>query len=249
MPKSFLLALACVAPFAARAAVPADTTVPVTQQRDSYNWMDRHRAVLERNLRTKPTLIFIGDSITHFWGGLPTDGRANGAESWKRVTEGFEATNLGFGFDYVENALWRVRNGELEGIAPKVAVIMIGTNNLGHKHDEPAACVRGMKTLLADIRAKLPKTKILLLGIMPRGEPALAKKIAETNRLYATLADGKDVVFLDTAPTFGIPDEKAGAPVSNPKLFKERLHPNAAGYDAEEKLIGPVIRKLAAEAS
>ncbi len=224
-----------------------DTTVPVTQARETYgkiSWLARHEQILERNKVVKPGIVFLGDSITHYWGGEPTAHRRTGETSWSRLTAGRVATNLGFGFDYIENALWRVQHGELDGIAPRVIVINLGTNNLGHKKDSPSDCARGMKALLSEIRKKQPAAKILLLGIYPRHERALAGALAETNLLYLKLGDENVVSFTDFGEALASPHESGTPRMPDPTLFSDGLHPNAAGYAVIAERLIPEIEKL-----
>lgn len=238
-----LLALPALA-FAPLAAAEQAAVTPVTQQREVYGkvtWLERHAQILERNKTVKPEIVFLGDSITHFWHGEPASHRPTDAASWQKAAGGRVATNLGYGFDYIENALWRVQNGELDGIAPKVIVVNLGTNNLGHKGDGPEACERAMKVLLATLRAKQPSAKILLLGIYPRHETRLTGSIAETNRRYAALAGG-NVRYLHLGEALAEPG-KPGVPAK--KFFRDGLHPNAAGYAVIAEKLAPAIDALA----
>ena len=92
----------------------------------------------------------IGDSITHHWGGEPSgDGKNTGAGSWEKLFRPHTATNMGFGFDYVDNAYYRVQNGELDGISPRVIIVLLGTNNLGHRKDTPQACADNFSSSVA----------------------------------------------------------------------------------------------------
>lgn len=221
-----------------------DPAAPVTQAREVYGkttWLARHEQILERNKAVKPEIVFLGDSITHFWSGEPVSHRPTDDTSWQKTTGGRVATNLGFGFDYIENALWRVQHGELDGIAPKVIVINLGTNNLGHKGDGPADCERGMKALIVAIRAKQPAAQLLLLGIYPRHEKGLVAKLADTNVRYAKLAAENGIRFVDMTADLSEP----GAPgVAEKKLFRDGLHPNAAGYALVAQKLAPEIDKL-----
>ena len=118
-------------------AVPS-TLIPCTQDRDFmiYDWASRHEAACRIVRETHPNLLFIGDSITHFWGGAPVDEPhrdilQKSPETWNLCTAGMRAVNLGFGYDRVENALWRLRHGELDGAEDNaVCVVLLGTNNL-----------------------------------------------------------------------------------------------------------------------
>ena len=141
-------------------------------QRDPYDWNARHEAVKKRNRTVKPEYVMIGDSITHHWGGEPSgDGKNTGAGSWEKLFRPHTATNMGFGFDYVDNAYYRVQNGELDGISPRVIIVLLGTNNLGHRKDTPQACADNIRAFVRLVRRKCPSSKILLLGVLPRKEP------------------------------------------------------------------------------
>ena len=106
------------------------------QQRDDYNWAERHEAVLARHRLVSPEIVFIGDSITHHWGGEPLGKRRVAPEIWDALFAPSTVSNLGFGYDYADNAYYRVEQGELDHIAPRLILINIGTNNLGHRHQQ-----------------------------------------------------------------------------------------------------------------
>ena len=209
---------------------------PGSQDRDSkvYDWEQRHQAVMLRNLRVKPELVFFGDSITHFWGGEPSNFRGRGEDSWKAMVGSHVASNLGFGFDYIDNAFYRVQIGELDGIDPKVIVVLLGTNNLGHRQDTPEVCADNMRAFLALLREKSPDSKILLLGILPRGDAKLNEAIFAANRLYSHLADGKQIVYADVGGIF-LPQ---GATAVSAELMPDKVHPSANGY----QLLGAAIK-------
>lgn len=206
------------------------------QQRDDYNWMARHAEVLARHTNVKPEIVFIGDSITHQWGGEPKGHRIVGQAAWTDLFGERVVTNLGFGFDYVDNAYYRVVNGELDGIAPRLIIVNIGTNNLGHRGDTAEACAANVVALLTLIRAKQPEAKILLLGIYPRREPHLKSTIARTNKLLQTLADGKQIRFADIGQVITGADGLA-----NPTYFRDVVHPNAAGYAQLATALRPLL--------
>jgi lysophospholipase L1-like esterase len=201
---------------------------PESQYRNAkfYDWDRRHQAVLKRNSSVKPEVVFIGDSITHFWGGEPSDFPAQGEDSWKAMIGSHVASNLGFGFDYIDNAYYRVQNGELDGITPKVIVILLGTNNVGYRNDTPAACADNMRAFLALVRQKSPKSKIILLGILPRGDVKLNQAIFAAKRLYSEMADGKEIFYADVGKAF-LPMDATKVPVD---LMPDGVHPNARSY-------------------
>ncbi|MBP8717212.1 MAG: GDSL family lipase, partial [Akkermansia sp.] len=140
--------LAFSAPSIPASALPA-TLKPEPHQRDPYDWNARHEAVKKRNRAVKPEYVMIGDSITHHWGGEPSgDGKNTGSGSWEKLFGPHAATNMGFGFDYVDNAYYRVQNGELDGISPRVIIVLLGTNNLGHRKDTPQACADNIRAFV-----------------------------------------------------------------------------------------------------
>lgn len=217
------------------------TLKPEPHRRDPYNWQARHEAVKQLNRMVKPEYVVIGDSITHHWGGEPSAGshRVNPA-SWQKLFGSHAAVNMGFGFDYADNAYYRVQDGELNGISPRVVILLLGTNNLGHRKDSPQACADNMGALVRLIQGKCPSAKILLLGILPRKEPHLAEPIKETNRLLAKLQNGKTVFFANPGKALLAPD---GVFPRN-DCMRDTVHPNAKGYDILAHELSLLLKKL-----
>ena len=181
------------------------TVVPVTQDRSwpQYDWKKRHELTSAAVKRTKPQILFIGDSITHFFGGEKFDSYAlRGQQTWGEFYAPRNAGNLGFGWDKTENVLWRLQHGAVDGIAPKLIVVMIGTNNSGTC--EAADIAAGITAIVAELNQKLPQSKILLLGIFPRGEKPgpQREKLAAVNQLIAKLDGTQNVTFLDIGAKF-----------------------------------------------
>jgi lysophospholipase L1-like esterase len=164
--------------------------IPVTQNRDhrSYDWVERHNAILELNKSgaANAQVVLIGDSITHFWGGEPKSTRVSGATSWEKYLAPHKPLNLGFGWDRTENVLWRLRHGEVAGLKPKAYVVLIGTNNF--QVNSVAETVDGIEEVCEEIRRRSPGAKLLLLAILPRGETPndLRNKAADANALLKT---------------------------------------------------------------
>ena len=205
-------------------------------QRDSYGWAARHDAVLARNKIVKPAYVFFGDSITHWWGGEPKSVMpVVGADSWKMLFGKYAVTNCGFGFDYIDNAYYRVENGELDGISPRVILVNLGTNNIGHRRDNAEACGDNMAAFVKLLRKKSPNAKILLIGIYPRREVELAGTIEKTNELYAALADNEYVFFVNPGTLL----LKDGKNVADPVYMRDNVHLNARGY----RIIATELRK------
>lgn len=164
-------------------------------------------------------LLFIGDSITQCW-------TYEGKELWAQRYAPLKAANFGIGSDRTEHVLWRVQNGTLEGCAPKVVVLLIGTNNI--KRDTAPQIAEGVAAILAEIRTRLPQTKILLLGLFPRAETPddwRRLKVAEVNTHLAKLDNGKTVFFLDLGPKFIGTDGTLSKGVMH-----DFLHLTSAGY-------------------
>lgn len=182
-------------------------------------WMVRHESFNERVKKGNVDLIFIGDSITQGWEGA-------GKAAWSEAYGKRNAVNLGIGGDRTQHVLWRLDNGNIEGIKPKLAVIMIGTNNSGTNTSEQIA--DGITAIVKKLREKLPETKILLLGIFPRGADDTNKNRQVNkgaNEIVAKLADGKMVEYLDIGPKFL--DDKGNL---SKDVMPDLLHLNAASY-------------------
>ena len=217
------------------------TLVPCTQSRDwpKYDWEKRHAAICALVKERKPQLVFIGDSITHFWGGSPNDRCQHADDVWNKFYGERNALNLGYGWDRTENVLWRLQHGELDGATPKVAVIMIGTNNRGL--NEPKDIAAAIHEICSEIRNKSPRTKILLLAVFPRGAKPDAGRL-QTNALNELLAqfDGHDgVTFLDISSKFLNADGSI-----SPEIMKDYLHPSPQGYALWAEAMEPTLKKL-----
>jgi lysophospholipase L1-like esterase len=212
------------------------TTTPVTQNRDhvTYDWQQRHAEILARNQTVKPDVVFIGDSIIHFWGGEPKAPRVWASEAWTNCFAGFEVTNLGFGWDRTENVLWRLDNGELDGIQPKVIIIKIGTNNTSVKNAPPDIAA-GIEAVCATAHAKVPTAKILLLGILPRrDEPPGHSATVPVNQILAHRLSGVSYIdYCDFDAAFRHADGSINA-----ALYRDGVHVNADGY----AILGEKIR-------
>jgi len=193
-------------------------------------WKGMHEGFLKRAKEGKCDLLFLGDSITQGWGNN---------EVWKKSYAPRNAVNFGIGGDTTQNVLWRIQNGELDGLAPKVVVLMIGTNNFGLHGDAPADVAKGVAAITRTLREKLPASKILLLGVFPRDEkPGTGgrKKILELN---AELAKIGDVSFLDIGAKFLAADgtlPKETAP--------DFLHLSVKGYQIWADAMEPELSKL-----
>jgi lysophospholipase L1-like esterase len=201
----------------------------------STSWLDSHVQFVKLAHEGGINVLFLGDSITQRWLSV---GRA----TWNRDFASLGTYDFGIMGDATQNLLWRVTHGELIGINPKVVVLMVGTNNLSTAN--AAQITAGISATTKAIHNALPSTKILLLGILPRGGPedtALRTESAAINQRLTKLANGGSVRFLDASGLFLGSD---GMPRLD--LMPDQLHPSAAGYQALGQAIVPIVRAMLA---
>jgi lysophospholipase L1-like esterase len=218
----------------AGAAQDHDAVKPVP--RDG-GWMKRHESFNERVKKGEVDLVFIGDSITQGWEGA-------GKEAWAKFYGPRNAVNLGIGGDRTQHVLWRLDNGNIDGISPKLAVLMIGTNNSGTNTSEQIA--DGVTAIVKKLRDKLPQTKILILAIFPRGTDntdAKRQVNMKANEQIAKLADGKMIEYLDIGPKFLTADG-----VLSKDVMPDLLHLNPASYQTWAESIEEHVKRMMGEA-
>lgn len=219
------------------------TLVPVTQDRSwpQYDWGKRHALTSAAVKRQQPQILFVGDSLIHFFGGEKFDRQAlRGQAVWDEYYAPRHAGNLGCGWDKTENVLWRLQHGAVDNVTPKVVVLMIGTNNVPTADTAPDITA-GITAVVAELHLRLPTSSILLLGILPQSEKPGWKrdKITEVNRSIAKLNGTQNVTFLDIGPAFLTPDGLIKA-----DLMPGFLHPNEKGYRAWAEAMEPTLKKL-----
>lgn len=217
----------------AGAAHANSATEPVPKNEEW--WQARHASMNERVKQGHADLLFIGDSITHGWEG-------EGAAVWEQYYAPRNAVNLGIGGDQTQHVLWRLDNGNIAGLSPKLAVIMIGTNNHGSNSAEEIA--EGVTAIVRKLRTNLPGMKILLLGIFPRADVAqeLQDKLKKVNTLIADLSADSMVTFFDIGRFFL--DDSGKLPA---EIMPDLLHPNAKGYKIWAEAIEPKVAELMGE--
>ena len=205
--------------------------VPLTQNRDwkSYDWVVRHSEILALNKpdAIRADVIFIGDSITHFWSGEPKAKRVAGKDSWEKWIAPHHPINLGYGWDRTENVLWRLRHGEVAGLKPKAFVVLIGTNNLSGINNVEDT-VEGVAEVCREIRRQSPQAKVLLLAILPRqAKPdATRQRVADANKLLKAQAPQVADAYVD------LTDKLVEADGSILKeTMGDYLHPTNKGYE------------------
>jgi lysophospholipase L1-like esterase len=194
-------------------------------------WKRRHEAICEQARKGEADVVFLGDSITHGWKYVP---------EWQQRFARYDALNAGISSDRVEHLLWRVRNGNLDKVKPKAAVLLIGVNNLAvSSPDEIAA---GVRQVIAEIHQRSPRTEVLLLGLFPTGKerdhPRRAK-IAAVNHKLAPLGKLDGVDFLDIGDKFL---EKDGS--LSKDIMPDYLHLSARGYRIWADAIEPRLARM-----
>lgn len=203
-------------------------------------WMPRHQEKLAEVARRKAAgekteLVFLGDSITHNW-------ESENKALWQEFYGKYNPLNLGYGGDRTENLLWRLQHGEVDGIDPKVAVLMIGTNNTGHRRDDPQTTFAGIQRDIQELQQRLPRTKILLLAIFPRSErpdDAQRRLNEQINAMLPRLADGERVVFLNMNKAFLEADGTLSKDV-----MPDLLHPKEKGYRIWQREMQPTLERM-----
>ncbi len=200
------------------------------------NWMKRHESFNERVKKGNVDLLLIGDSITQGWEGA-------GKTVWEKYYTPRNAVNLGIGGDRTQHVLWRLDNGNVDGIAPKAAVLMIGTNNSGTNSSVQIA--EGVAAIVKKLREKLPKTKVLVLGIFPRGadvNDTKRKVNSAANLQIAKLADGEMVQYLNIGDKFLNDDGTLSK-----EVMPDLLHLNEKSYTTWAESIEPKVKELMGE--
>ena len=196
-------------------------------------WMKRHQSMNERVAKGNVDVVFIGDSITQGW-----EGRGKGV--WAKFYGERNAVNLGIGGDRTQHVIWRLQNGNLEGISPKAAVIMIGTNNSGSNSPEQIA--EGVTEIVKILRHQTSNTKILLLGTFPRGATKDdARRIVneKSNEIVSKLADGSNIHYLDIGHRFLNDDQTLSK-----EIMPDLLHLSERGYQIWAESIESALTDL-----
>jgi beta-glucosidase len=223
-----------------------EAVTPATRDKDW--WMPRHQEKAARVAQGNVDLLMIGDSITHSW-------EKSGKAVWDKYYASRNAVNLGYSGDRTQHVLWRLENGEIDNINPKLAVLMIGTNNSNGDDYTAEQIADGIKAIVCTLRTKLPETKVLILAIFPRGD-AEQRKIKEHGATYndqwakndqasqmaSKIADGKMVFYMDINKAF-LNEEG----VLTRDVMPDLLHPQEKGYAIWAEAMEPTLARLMGE--
>jgi lysophospholipase L1-like esterase len=246
MPPAVRRTLGWAALAAAFASIALANTAIEPVGREEPYVVKRRGQILERAKEGHINVVFLGDSITDFW--RFEDPKRGGRVIWDQEIAPLGAANFGVSGDRTQHVLWRLQQGDMENLKPKVVVLMIGTNNTGFERDNvtprntPAETVEGVTRIVQTLRAQLPEAKILLLAIFPRGaqpdHPQRAQ-IAEINASIQKLADREQVFWLDFTQQLLEPDGTL-----SPEVMPDHLHPGAKGYRIWMDAIREPLRAL-----
>ena len=230
--------LPVAAPMAA--PVPADQPAPRTDP----NSLIAHEQLLEKAKKGRVDIYFEGDSITRRWGAIDYPQLL---ANWKQNFFGWNAADFGWGADKTENILWRLNNGELDEVQPKIIVLLAGTNNVGHTvragGDEAkvAEVASGIQAILRVLQAKAPNATIVLTAIFPRNDnPAVIPTIEKINAKLSGLADGKRIRYLNINDKLGDRDGRLLEGMMN----EDKLHPSLRGYQIWADALKPIFTEL-----
>jgi len=208
------------------------TEIPVEQYRDGYDWISRHKKVKEDIQQNSPENLIIGNSIIHYFGGTPAYNVSRGNAAWNKYVKPLKVQNAGFGWDRIENVLWRVYHGEFDDFNGRNIVLMIGTNNLSANSND-SEIVEGLQFLIQVIKERKPKVNIIMVGILPRMK--MEEHVSVINKKIKEMAVKNHIAYVDFGKDF------LGGNKVNAKLFlSDGLHPNADGYD----VLGRDLMKL-----
>jgi lysophospholipase L1-like esterase len=234
-PQAFLLAGMAVASLLRAQAVP----------RTDKNSQLAHEQLLAKAKQGRIDVYFEGDSIARRWGA--TD-YPDFLENWKKNFFGWNAADFGWGADRIENILWRLENGELDGVNPKVIVLLAGTNNVGNRVPPEgtgaaaANVTNGLEAVIRLMQSKAPNAVIILTAIFPRNDNMdVMPEIDTINTSLAKLADGRLVRYLSINDKLAGPDGKLFEGMLNDR---DKLHPTLRGYQVWADALKPMLTEL-----
>jgi lysophospholipase L1-like esterase len=235
-----LSAVALLRPLVAaeRAHAPVNQPAPRT---DSNSQL-AHAQLVDKTKRGRIDVYLVGDSITRRWGATDPQYKEMLA-NWKQNFFGWNAANFGWGADNIQNILWRLENGELDGVNPKVIVVLAGTNNVGTQPGDEAKVAdiaSGIQAIVDVCQRKAPNAVIILTAIFPRNDSmAVIPTIDRINRRIAKFADGKKVRFLNVNRKLADEDGRLFE-----GMMADKLHPTVKGYQVWADGLKPILTEV-----
>ena len=218
---------------------PASHPIPRTDPNSRL----AHEQLVQKAKQGGIDVYFVGDSITRRWGTSDRQYRPL-LENWKTNFFGWNAANFGWGADRIENILWRLQNGELDGVNPKVIVLLAGINNVGTQPGDAERVgdiTRGLEAIVSVCQEKAPHATIIITGIFPRNDTlAVIPTIRQINRNLAAVADGKQVRYLDINDQIADQDGRLFPGMMN----TDRLHPTLRAYQIWADALKPILTEL-----
>lgn len=239
-----LLTLNAAEPFGMKSSTTSTPRNDPNAAKKGYwhkRWDDRRKQIAKGGIE----IVLVGDSITHLWESDPSKNskKIGGKATYKKYFGKYNVMNLGYSGDRTEHTLWMTSDSKLlDNIDPKLVVVMIGTNNIGHRKAGVEATAAGVELVIKNIRTKVPNAKIVLFGIFPRSPKAdhpFRGKIKAVNKIICKLADDKNVFYCDITDKLL---EKDGS--LSPSIMPDYLHPNDNGYEVWAQAIMPYIEKF-----
>ena len=233
---------ACISTISAPWKVPQHQATIASPMNAEW-WQKTQKRINEDVAANKVDLLFVGDSITHWFRKMEWHNEKTcGMNVWRDYYAKRNAVNTGIMADKTQHVLWRLKNGNLKGIQPKLAVVLIGTNNISHQ-ETPLQTAEGIRAIIECLHEKCPKTKVLLLAVFPRGKLVDDKGRLQNEKVNKIISGYDElypfVSFLDVGKVFLKDDGSV-----NKDLLHDYLHPNANGYKAWAEAMEPTIKKL-----
>lgn len=211
--------------------------------RTDRNSLLAHEELVQKAKRGGIDVYFVGDSITRRWGATDPQYRLL-LENWNTNFYGWNAANFGWGADRIENILWRLDNGELDGVNPKVIVLQAGINNVGARAGDARKIediTSGLRALLQLCRAKAPEATVILMALFPRNDSmAVIPAIHQINCNLMHLADGKKVRYLNINAKLADENGRLFPGMMNP----DQLHPTIKAYQVWADALKPLLTEL-----
>lgn len=196
------------------------SVIPTERQEDWWQQRHQQKLIEKKALESELDILFVGDSITHAW-------EVEGEAAWQEYFSGYTTFNLGYAGDRTEHLLWRIQNGEIDKLSPRFIVLLIGTNNAGHRHDTPEDIAAGVKAIIDELTKRLPKSKLFLMAIFPRSRDSTKRmriRVDQTNNLIQQFTNQQHCLWLDMNQQF----------LSNEGVLLESVMPDLLHLNSEQ---------------